>query len=49
MKVSLPIFIVIFVISMTFSLSACKKEEPTKDAKKKSSVTNEKSEEEVKY
>jgi uncharacterized lipoprotein YehR (DUF1307 family) len=49
MKLSLPIFIVIFVISVTFSLAACKKEEPSKDTKKKSSVTNEKTEEEVKY
>ena len=46
MKVSLPIFIIIFITS---SLAACKKEEPTKDTEKKTSLTKEKTEEEVKY
>ena len=45
MKLSLPIFIFILVIGVTFSLAACKNEEPASEAKKKSSMT----EEEVKY
>jgi hypothetical protein len=49
MKLSLPIFIVIMVIGVTFSLAACKNEEPAKEVMKKSSMTKEKSEEEVKY
>jgi len=49
MKLSLPIFIVIMVIGVTFSLAACKNEEPVREAKKKSSMTKEENEEEVKY
>jgi hypothetical protein len=49
MKFSLPIFIFILVIVVTFSLVACKNEEPANDVKKKSSMTEEEAEEEVKY
>jgi len=49
MKLSLPIFLVIMAIGMTFSLSACKNEEPAKEAKNKSSIKKEETEEEVKY
>lgn len=49
MKLSLPIFIVIMVIGVTFSLAACKNDGPAKDSKKKSSITKEKTEEEVTY
>ena len=36
-------------IGVTFSLAACKNEEPAKEVKKKSSITKEEAEEEVKY
>jgi hypothetical protein len=49
MKLSLPIFIFILVIGVTFSLAACKNEEPANEVKKKSSMTEEEAEEEVKY
>jgi hypothetical protein len=49
MKFSLPIFIFILVISVTFSLAACKNEKPANEVKKKSSMTEEEAEEEVKY
>jgi hypothetical protein len=49
MKLSLPIFIVIIVIGVTFSLAACKNEETAKDVDKKPSITKEETEEEVKY
>ena len=49
MKLSLPIFMVIMVIGVTFSLAACKSEEPAKEVKEKSSMTKEETEEEVKY
>ena len=49
MKLSLPIFMVIMVIGVTFSLAACENEEHTKEVKKNSSMTEEESEEEVKY
>ena len=49
MKLSLPIFLVIMAIGVTFSLAACKNEEPAKEVKKKSSITKEETEEEVKY
>jgi hypothetical protein len=49
MKFSLPIFIFILVIGVTFSLAACKNEEPANDVKKKSTMTQDEAEEEVKY
>ena len=49
MKLSLPICLVIMVIGVTFSLAACKNEEPAKDVEKKPSITKEETEEEVKY
>ena len=49
MKFSLPILIFILVIGMTFLLVACKNEEPANEVKKKSSMTEEEAEEEVKY
>ncbi len=49
MKLSLPTFIVIMVIGVTFSLAACKDDGPDKEVKKKSSMTKEKTEDEVKY
>ena len=49
MKLSLPIFMVIMVVGVTFSLAACKNEEHAKEVKKKSSITKEETEEEVKY
>ena len=49
MKLSLPNFIVIMVIGVTFSLAACTNEEPAKEVDKKSSITKEETEEEVKY
>jgi hypothetical protein len=49
MKLSLPIFMVIMVIGVTFSLTACKNEEHAKEVKKKASITKEETEEEVKY
>ncbi len=49
MKLSLPIFLVIMVIGVTFSLAACENEEQAKEVKKKSSMTKEEAEEEVKY
>jgi len=49
MKLSLPIFIVIMVIGVTFSLAACKNEEPAKEVDKKPSITKEETEEGVKY
>ncbi|MBW2474983.1 MAG: hypothetical protein JRE56_10380 [Deltaproteobacteria bacterium] len=49
MKLSLPVFIVIMVIGVTFSLAACKNEEPAKEVVKKPSITKEETEEEVKY
>lgn len=49
MNLSLPIFIVIIVIGVIFSLAACKNEEPDKEVDKKSSITKEETEEEVKY
>ena len=49
MKLSFTIFIVIMVIGVTFSLAACKNEEPANEVKKKSSMTEEEAEEEVKY
>lgn len=49
MKAPLPIFIVTIMIGVSFSLAACKKEDPSKDAKKKISVTKEKTDEEVQY
>ena len=49
MKLSLPILIVIMIIGVTFSLAACKNEEPDKKVTKKSSITKEENEEEVKY
>jgi hypothetical protein len=49
MKLSFPIFMVIMVIGVTFSLAACKNEEHAKEVKKKSSLTKEETEEEVKY
>ena len=49
MKLSLPTFLVIMAIGVTFSLAACKNEEPAKEVKKKSSITKEEAEEEVKY
>jgi len=49
MKLSLPTFIVITIIGVTFSLAACKNDSPSKEAKKKSSMTKEKTEDEVKY
>ena len=49
MKFSLPLFLFILVIGVTFSLAACKNEEPANEVKKKSSMTEEEAEEEVKY
>ena len=49
MKYSLPILIFILVSGVTFSLVACKNEESANDVKKKSSMTEEEAEEEVKY
>ena len=49
MKLSSPIFIVIMAIGVTFLLAACKNEEPAKEVDKKSSMTKEETEEEVKY
>jgi hypothetical protein len=49
MKSSFPIFMVIIVIGVTFSLAACKNEEPAKEVKKKSNMTKQETEEEVKY
>jgi hypothetical protein len=49
MKFSLPLFMFILVIGVTFSLAACKNEEPANEVKKKSSMTEEEAEEEVKY
>mgnify|MGYP001815573507 CR=1 FL=1 len=49
MKLSLPIFIVIMVIGVTFSLAACNNEDPAKEIDKMSSITKEETEEEVKY
>ena len=49
MKLSLPIFMVIMVIGVTFSLAACKNEEHAKEVKKESIITKEETEEEVKY
>jgi hypothetical protein len=49
MKFSLPIFVFILVIGVTFSLTACKNEETANEVKKKSSMTEEEAEEEVKY
>ena len=40
---------VIMVIGVTFSLAACNNEEHAKEIKKKSSMTKEEPEEEVKY
>ena len=45
MKLSLPIFIVIMVIGVTFSLAACTNEEPAKEIDKKSSITKEETKE----
>ena len=49
MKLSLPTFIVITIIGVTFSLAACKNHGSDKEAKKKPSITKEKTEDEVKY
>ena len=49
MKVSLPTLIVLIVTGVTLLLAACKNEDPSKDAKKKSSVMKEKTEQEVQY
>ncbi len=49
MKSSLPIFVVIMVIGVTFSLAACKNEEHAKEVEKNSSITKEETEEEVNY
>jgi hypothetical protein len=49
MKFSLPFFVFILVIGVTFSLTACKNEETANEVKKKSSMTKEEAEEEVKY
>jgi len=49
MKPSLPILIFILVTAVTFSLASCKNEEPASEVKKKSSMTEEETEEEVKY
>ena len=49
MKLSLPTFLIIMVTGVTFSLAACKNEEQGKEVKKKSSMTKEEAEEEVKY
>lgn len=49
MKLSLPIFIVIMVTGVIFSLAACKNEEPGKEVDKKSSIIKEETGEEVKY
>jgi hypothetical protein len=49
MKFSLPFFVFILVIGVTFSLTACKNEETANEVKKKSSMTEEEVEEEVKY
>jgi hypothetical protein len=49
MKFTLTIFMLILVIGVTFSLVACKNEEPANDVKKKSSMTEAEAEEEVKY
>ena len=49
MKLSLPTFIFILVIGVTFSLAACKNEEPANEVKKKSHLSEEEPEEEVKY
>jgi hypothetical protein len=37
------------VIGVTFSLAGCKNEKPAKEVDKKSSITKEETEEEVKY
>jgi hypothetical protein len=49
LKFSIPFFLFIVILSMTFSLASCKKEEPGNDDNKKSSMTEEDAEEEVKY
>jgi uncharacterized lipoprotein YehR (DUF1307 family) len=49
MKLSLPIFLVIMVTGVTFSLVACENKEQAKEVKKNASMTKEEAEEEVKY
>ncbi len=49
MKLSFPIFVVIMVIGVTFSIAACKNEEQAKEDTKKASMTKDETEEEVKY
>jgi len=49
MKPSFPIFMIIMVIGVTFSLAACKNKEHAKEVKNKADMTKQASEEEVKY
>ncbi len=49
MRSLLQILIFILVTVGTLSLASCKNEEPAKEVKKKSSMTEEKADEEVKY